>query len=217
MKLRIIFALIFFVISVSMPSKVHAKEELQVEVFKVLDEAFQAQVSLSEEKRDLAEVYGILSPYFTRQAATIFLEENLHERNGKYFTLGSDTAIYYIPFFTFSNETKINSEEDRLVVYEFFPTNTEGPVSYESHYQGVLMVREQGRWKVSEFYYNLDPKQLVEMQILKNNSEKEAGKFNKDVQDLEMVFKIMFSTAKTFLGYSNKALISFIIGEGRGQ
>lgn len=218
MKLRLIIALILLVFSFSMPSKVNAKEEeLQVEVFKVLAEAFQAQVSLSEEKRDRAEVDGILSPYFTRQAASIFLEENLHEKNGKYFTLGSDFAIYYIPFFTYSKETKIKSEEDRLVVYEFFPTNTEGPVSYESHYQGVLMVREQGRWKVSEFYYNVDPKQLLEMEFLKNTAEKETAKVTKDVQVPGMVFKIMYSTMETFFGYSNKALVSFIIGEGRGR
>lgn len=217
MKLRLSIVLITFVFSFSMTLKVHAKEELREEVFKVLAEAFQAQVSLSEEKRDLTEVHGILTPFFTKQAASIFLAENLHEENGKYFTLGSDFVLYYIPFFTFSKETKIKFEDDRLIVYEFFPTNNEGPVSYESHYQGILMVREQGQWKVSDFYYYVDPKQLFEIQSLQDPTEIETLKVSKDVHNLEMAFKIMFSTVKTFLGYSNKALISFMIGEGRGH
>lgn len=217
MKIRLIFALIFFVFSFIMPSKVHAKEELRGEIFKVLQEGFRAQVSLSEGKRDLVEVYEILSPYFTKQTASKFLEENLYEKNGKYFTLGSDFALYYIPFFTYSEETKIRFGEDSLFVYEFFPEKSKGPVTYKSHYQGILMVREQEKWKVSKFYYNLDPKELLEMQFLKNTVEEETLKFTGEPKDFGLVFKLILNPLGSFFDYGNTALITLLKGEGRGQ
>lgn len=217
MKIRLIFALIFFVFSLTMPSKVLANDELREEIFQVLQEGFRAQVSLSEEKRDLAEVYETLAPYFTKQTASDFLEENLYEKNGKYFTLGSDFALYYIPFFTYSEETKIKTGEDSLFVYEFFPEISEGIVTYKSHYQGILLVREQEKWKISEFYYNVDPENLLEMQFLKNTPKEEKPKSTRGAENFELVLKLILNPLESFLDYGNAVLITFLKGEGSGQ
>lgn len=132
------------------------------EVYKFLQEAFQAQVSLSEEERSLEEVNGLLAPYFLETPKKQFLDENLVSENGKYFIYGSDAAHFYIPFFTYSDDTKVVSDKDKIYVFEYFPENHEGPVGYESHYEGVLLEKDKGQMKVAQFLGDKIPENILE-------------------------------------------------------
>ncbi|MBX9972205.1 DUF3993 domain-containing protein [Cytobacillus firmus] len=121
------------------------------EVYKFLQDAFHSQVSLSEEERSMEEIDELLDPYFSEEPKAEFLNENLVSENGKYFTLGSDAAAYYIPFFTYSDHTKVVKEGSKVYVYEYFPENHDGPVAYEGHYEGLLLAEQEGEFKVAKF------------------------------------------------------------------
>lgn len=130
------------------------------DVFQFVQAAFLAQVSLSEKERSLSEINEILAPYFTEYARDKFLEENLFEENGRYFTLGTDFPIYYIPFFSYEGKTEVLWMDKQIYVFEYFPKNDGGPVSYDSHYEGVFLEKEGERWKVAEFLYDIPPEEL---------------------------------------------------------
>ncbi|KON90407.1 hypothetical protein AF332_22360 [Sporosarcina globispora] len=135
----------------AIPSHTYAERVTnKEEVYKFLQNAFQAQVSLSEEERSMKEVNELLDPYFSKEPKTQFLKENLVSENGKFFTLGSDAAAYYIPFFTYTDNTKVVKESGKVYVYEYFPENHEGPVGYDSHYEGVLLEEKEGELKVDK-------------------------------------------------------------------
>jgi len=144
-----------------------------------LQEAFKAQVKLSEKERNYLEIEKILTPYFSQEYIKMFLNENLvGTDDGKYITLGSDFALYYIPFFKFTEETKIVPYQHKMYVYEFFPSNEEGPVSYDSHYEGIILEQFDGQWKVSEIIFDKIPEQVINLGKHTNNktlsSEKEG-------------------------------------------
>ncbi|AGK52892.1 DUF3993 domain-containing protein [Bacillus sp. 1NLA3E] len=128
-----------------------------------LQEAFKAQVKLSEKERNYLEIEKILTPYFSQEYMKMFLNENLVGTDGKYITLGSDFALYYIPFFKLTEKTKIVPYQHKMYVYEFFPSNEEGPVSYDSHYEGILLEQFNGRWKVSGTIYDKIPEQVINL------------------------------------------------------
>jgi hypothetical protein len=132
------------------------------EAFSILESAFEAQMSLSEKVRTMAEVDDVLNPYFTEDYKQKFLEENLVEEDGHYFTYGSDFALYYIPFYQYTEETKVVGIEDSLYIVEHFPASEDGPVSYESHYEGVQLVTEDGSWKVAAYWYDDLPAEVME-------------------------------------------------------
>ncbi len=147
------------------PSQTHAKQTLtdRDSVLQFIKDAFQAQVSLSEKERSLEEIEEILAPFFTKTYREVFLAENLVEIEGKFMTLGSDAAIYYIPFFKYEGNTKIVKYQDRLYVYEYFSSTDEGPVGYESHYEGVMIEQVEEGLRVSEYLYNNIPEEVIEL------------------------------------------------------
>lgn len=157
------FSLIITVILLISPGQTYAKltSEDSEEILEFVKIAFQAQVALSEKERTLDEVHELLSPYFTSSYMDLFLKENLVEENHKYFTLGSDFALYYIPFFSYSDDTKIVKKKEQIYVFEFFRGNQEGPVSYQDHYEGILLENENGQYKVAEFLDEI-PKEIVQ-------------------------------------------------------
>jgi hypothetical protein len=130
-------------------------------VFQFLESAFQAQLSLSEKDRTIEEIEAVLSPYFTKQYQEEFLKLNLHEGNGKYFTYGTDFGQLYIPFFAFSKNTKMVIEEEKIYVFEYFPKNLQGPVGYESHYEGLLIDKIEEQWKVSRYLIDQIPDRII--------------------------------------------------------
>ncbi|MBU8877634.1 DUF3993 domain-containing protein [Bacillus sp. FJAT-29790] len=162
------------------PSLSKADVELSNEqvVLQFLDTAFQAQVSLSEKERSMDEINELLSPYFTEDNKKQFLAENLVSENGRYLTYGTDAPLFYIPFFTFSDETKVVWTKYKIYVFEYFPENDEGPVSYESHYEGLILVKENGKWKVAEYLYDDIPKEII-----RKSSEVEKGVLPKPFEE----------------------------------
>jgi hypothetical protein len=142
------------------PSEDSIQEE--GEVLEFLQSAFMAQVSLSEKGRSLNGVRSILEPYFNESFIQLFLNENIVEESGQYLTYGSDFAPYYIPFYSYSDKTKVVNHHDSIFVVEFFPTVTEGPVNYEGHYEAVeLEVTEKGL-KVTKIWYENIPEAVFE-------------------------------------------------------
>lgn len=119
-------------------------------VLEILQNAFAAQVSLSMEYRTYEEVKEVLTPYFSDEYAERFLHDNLVEHENRFIILGSDSANYFIPFFTYSDETKVvyDQNENKIYVYEYFEEVLEGPVTYDSHYETITFEKENDRWVV---------------------------------------------------------------------
>jgi hypothetical protein len=138
------------------------------EVLEFVESAFKAQVSLSEQGRSLEEVRAILEPYFSESFIQLFLNENIVEESGQYLTYGSDFAPYYIPFYSYSDKTKVVNHHDSIFVVEFFPTVTEGPVSYEGHYQAVEIERLEKGLKVTKIWYEQIPAEVLENGFIQN-------------------------------------------------
>ncbi|WP_147531779.1 DUF3993 domain-containing protein [Bacillus marasmi] len=177
MNKAIRFSLIITVILLLLPVQTYAilTSENPEEILKFVNESFQAQVALSEKDRSLNEVHELLSPYFTQSYMELFLKENLVEENQKYFTLGSDFALYYIPFFSYNDDTKVVIKQDEIYVFEFFPGNQEGPVTYHDHYEGILLTKQNGQYKVAEYLNNI-PDELIDPQ------EQKEGRSTKNDQ-----------------------------------
>jgi hypothetical protein len=130
-------------------------------VFQFLEMAFQAQIALSEKDRTMEEIEEILNSYFTKQYQQKFLEVNLHQENGKFFTYGTDFGQLYIPFFAFSDNTKIVIEKEKIYVFEYFPKNLQGPVGYDAHYEGLLIDKVDEQWKISQYLINQIPESII--------------------------------------------------------
>ncbi|WP_264737042.1 DUF3993 domain-containing protein [Cytobacillus firmus] len=161
------------VMAAAIPSHTYAERITnKEEVNEFLQNAFQAQVSLSEEERSMKEVNELLDPYFAEEPKAEFLNENLVSENGKYFTLGSDAAAFYIPFFTYSDHTKVVKEGNKVYVYEYFPENHDGPVAYEGHFEGLLLAEQEGEFKVAKFLSENIPEKILK----KAESNEEAAK-----------------------------------------
>ncbi|WP_409275406.1 DUF3993 domain-containing protein [Neobacillus sp. SCS-31] len=151
------------------------------EAFLLLKNAFEAQLSLGEQLRSKEEVDAILAPYFTDDYKELFLEANLVEEDGKYVTYGTDFGQYYIPYYGFSENTQVVVGKNEAYVFEFFPESTEGPVGYDSHYEGLLLVRSPDGWKVSRYLYDNIPDSVISQSELPvatkeiNRAEPPAG------------------------------------------
>ncbi|HZH62898.1 MAG TPA: DUF3993 domain-containing protein [Metabacillus sp.] len=115
-----------------------------------LQNAYYAQQSLSEKPREKEEMVHILSDYFDKGLTNQYLKENMVEENGQYIVYGTDFPIYVIPFFTYDEKTKIIEMQDHIIVYEFFPASTDGPVSYDDHYEWVKLLKTSKGLKISK-------------------------------------------------------------------
>ena len=65
-------------------------------------------------------------------------------------------------FFKYSDETKIVIAPDSIYVLQFFPSITDGPVSYGDHYEGIVIKENDGGWKVDGYFYDNIPKSIIE-------------------------------------------------------
>ncbi|MFT9597675.1 DUF3993 domain-containing protein [Mesobacillus sp.] len=202
-QLKLLF-LILSVLLFLVPANAYAKSELQgrEEVFEFLGKAFDSQVSLSEKSRTMDEIEGVLDPYFTEGYKSRFIEENVVGQENEYQTYGTDFALYYIPFYAFSEKTKVVEMENEIYVVEFFPGNTEGPVGYEDHYEGLKLVKESGNWKVADYLYDKVPQEVINKAYPEKAKEQQqdANPENEEKSVTgKMVFGPNFSTLKTFL------------------
>jgi hypothetical protein len=172
------------------------------DVFEFLGKAFDSQVSLSEKSRTMEEIEGVLDPYFTEDYKSRFIKENVVGQENEYQTYGTDFALYYIPFYAFSEKTKVVEMENEIYVVEFFPGNTEGPVGYEDHYEGLKLVKEAGNWKVADYLYDEVPQDVINKAYPEKAKEQQqvADPDNQETSTIgKMVFEPNFSTLKTFM------------------
>jgi hypothetical protein len=120
--------------------------------------AFEKQISLSEEPRTMEEVTALLSTHFTDEFKKKFVVENVIETEEGFQTFGSDFAPYYIPNFSYTDETKAVKKGDSVYLIEYF-TYEDGPVYFEDGYQGVKLTKNDGELKIDEVLYTL-PEEL---------------------------------------------------------
>lgn len=138
------------------------------QIFTLLEEAFYAQLSLTEDYRTMEEIESILSPYFTDEYIELFLEEHLSEDENGYIILGSDTFYYVVPFFSYDKTTKLIQKGDKMIVYEYFAPFYEGGVVWEGHFEGLSLLNNDG-WKISHYYNDTVKPQLK--QSFETNNE----------------------------------------------
>lgn len=142
------------------------------EAFHILEEAFQSQVSLSEESRNMNEIKTILNQHFSDEYSKEFIEMNVQESTeGKgYQTYGTDVAIYYIPFFSYNDKTKIgyNQKNEHWYVYEWFEEQPESPVGKDGHYEAVGLIYQDGKWMIDDYQITFDPETV-------SNQEEKRG------------------------------------------
>ena len=201
-RLQLLFLFLSFLLFL-VPANTYAKSSLdgREEVFAFLGKAFESQVSLSEKGRTMEQIEGVLDPYFTEGYKTVFIEENVVGQENDYQTYGTDFAPYYIPFYAFSEKTKVVEMENEIFVVEYFPGNAEGPVSYEDHYEGLKLIKEDGNWKVAQYLYDKVPQEVINKAYPEKAKEQQAA--NPENEDQAMIGKIVFgpnfSTLKTFM------------------
>ncbi len=143
--------------------------QVRDEIIERIMNAFDAQVALSEMPRTKEEMKKIIYPYFTDEFVERYLQENSHEVNGKYIVYGTDSPTDTIPFFSYNEATKVIVEESSIIVYEFFPSSNDGPVSYSDHYELVYLQNLEGEWKVNEINPFVENPEFIEEE--KNNSK----------------------------------------------
>ena len=200
-RLKLLFLLSFLLI---LPANAYANSDLEgrEDVFAFLGKAFDSQVSLSEKVRTMEEIETVLDPYFTKEYKSRFIDENVVGHENEYQTYGTDFAPYYIPFYAFSDNTKVVEMENEIYVVEFFPGNAEGPVSYDDHYEGLKLVMSEGSWKVAEYLYDEVPQDIIEKAYPEKAKElKQAAVADNEDDGMvgDIVFGPNFSMLKTFM------------------
>lgn len=200
-RLKLLFLLSFLLI---LPANAYANSDLEgrEDVFAFLGKAFDSQVSLSEKARPMEEIEMILDPYFTGEYKSRFIDENVVGQENEYLTYGTDFAPYYIPFYAFSEKTKVVEMGNEIYVVEFFPGNAEGPVSYDDHYEGLKLVKTEGSWKVADYLYDEVPEEVIDKAYPEKTKALELAA-DADKKDEEMIGEIVFgpnfSMLKTFM------------------
>ncbi|MEH7234914.1 DUF3993 domain-containing protein [Bacillus sp. JJ1562] len=168
MSKRIVLLLIVicFIGLVSVPTAIASSNQplTKEEVFTLLQEAFQAQSSLTLEFRTYDEVQQILAPYFYEDYAATFLEENLMKEEEGYIVYGSDFALYFVPFYSYTDKTKIlfDQGENKIFVYELFKTPESGPVSYKDHYEIITLEKINSNWMITDLAMEDEPPSVKE-------------------------------------------------------
>ncbi|OAS86635.1 MULTISPECIES: DUF3993 domain-containing protein [Metabacillus] len=134
------------------------------EVLIYLQNAFDAQISLTEKIRSKQEIEQILSTYFEDELIEKYINENVHPLDGQFIVYGTDFPIYTIPFFTYGVKTKVIEQGDERIIYEFFPASIEGPVGYDDHYEVVKMHKTNEGWKIYSIENETNEPVLIEDQ-----------------------------------------------------
>ncbi len=169
------------VLAVSPLIKVDAKSTLdKQDAFNLLDSAFQLQVSLSEQPNSMENIRNILKKSFSEEYTEDFINMNVQKSmDGRgYQTYGTDIALYYIPFFTYSENTKLGYSpvNKQWYVYEWFPGTTDGPNSYEGHYEAIGLIEDSGKWVINDYQIAFDPNILNDTQeVTQSSSENEES------------------------------------------
>lgn len=126
----------------------------QEEAADLTKEAAQTQLTLTENERSLEEIEKALEPYFTDKFIDGYMKENVHKGEKKYIVYGSDFTPYGIPFFNYEDNMQFGRENKKLKLYQFFPAEEEGPVSYDDHFETVEFIEEDGSYKISSIQFS---------------------------------------------------------------
>jgi hypothetical protein len=181
------------------------------EVLSFLQDAKAAQFSLGEKHRDMTEIQNVLDPYFSRDYQEQFLDAHLFKEEQGYITYGTDVPHFYIPFFTYDENTKIKQDEatGKLFAYEFFDVDESEAYLYPDHYEYVeLEQNEQGLQVVSYGYDEEQPDFLKEvsdartMESPKKVKKSAATNLGSDQQkDNEQSFSL-YQMTRPFAGFA---------------
>ena len=63
-------------------------------------------------------------------------------------------------------------KQNHIYVFQFFPGNQEGPVTYDDHYEGILLKKQNKQYKVAKFLEDI-PDEIVHVKEEKYNDTKE--------------------------------------------
>ncbi|WP_226666035.1 DUF3993 domain-containing protein [Metabacillus litoralis] len=146
--------LLFFILFFSLSQQVHAKEVdkgFREEILTLVQEAFQSQISLTEEPRTKENIKKILEQSFEEPFISKYFNENVQRLDDtQYIVYGTDFPINTIPFFQYNQDTIVKQEANKAVVYEYFEANNEGPVSFDAYYGVVYLQSNDKGWKINE-------------------------------------------------------------------
>lgn len=125
------------------------------EVLSLVQKALINQGSISEEVRTEKEIKEKLNQNFTKEFTEKFYQANVMKVEGGYMAFGSDFAPYYIPFFSFNENTEIifGESSEYIYVQEKFEESEEGPTTSKNHYESVTLKNENNVWKVDDVSY----------------------------------------------------------------
>lgn len=157
------FAIVIILLLGMFPYSAHATSHLtsRDEVFAFVEKAFRAQVSLSKEARDMEEIQEILAPYFSEKLIYLFLNENLTGENGAFYTYGNEFGKYYLPFYQLSDQTFIETEENSILLYEYYEPIVYGEKIYEGAYEGVLIRKVNENWIVTNMLTDKEVRTII--------------------------------------------------------
>jgi hypothetical protein len=166
-QIRLLCCIILFIVVFPFSQQTFAKElegSSRKEALTYLQNAFHAQISLTEKIRSKEEIKQILSTYFEDELIDKYINENVHPLDGQFIVYGTDFPSYTIPFFTYDVKTKVIEQGDERIIYEFFPASKEGPVGYDDHYEVVKMRKISEGWKIYSIEYETNEPELIEEQ-----------------------------------------------------
>ncbi|MFC0270712.1 DUF3993 domain-containing protein [Metabacillus herbersteinensis] len=191
---HIIILLIFFGLSNEI-SAAEVKKPSDEETFALLQDAFDVQVSLTEKERTLDDISTILSQYFSESLIVKYVDANVHEFEGGYIAYATDFPQHTIPFFDYNEYTKVIYSEDMITVYQFFKGSSEGPVTYDDHYQVVNLKLFDGHWKIDSIHEAKTEPEKGTVEPEKN--EKESTVQEKDSASIKDEHLVATKSAET--------------------
>lgn len=150
---KIVWALVFFLL-IGQVQFIKAENEplTKDETFLFLQDAFLAQLSLGDNYRTPEEVSQILSPFFTDHYQQLFNTEHLFSEPEGLIMYGTDVMDYFIPLYSYDENTKVMTTSNKIIVYEYFLPQIEGSVIWDKpHYEVLTITRSNGDWQISDY------------------------------------------------------------------
>lgn len=194
-----VIAVFFSLMIVSKAQVVKANSENEY-WFLMIQNAYDTQMGIGGKSGTKEEIFEFLGPYFTDEFKEKFFQEHVYFIQDKYFVLGTDNPVYYIPLFSYSEKTKtLKVNNNEVIVYEYFPPKTLGPVKHNGLYEGVKLVKKDEGWKIHsiikhkeiiDFIHKLEPENNLYSQ---NESKMRIAKklYEKPILFVSLFFKLI--------------------------
>ncbi|MFT9849661.1 DUF3993 domain-containing protein [Aneurinibacillus sp. REN35] len=122
----------------------------------VIQQAAEAQFALNEPMTRL-EALEKVRPYMTDEFSRTFLGERLMpetigHKQGLWSIPGSDDMYLFMPSFSWDTHTDVKIQNGVAHISQYFPAE-EGPWETPAHTETVVLIQEEGSWKVNEVQY----------------------------------------------------------------